>query len=122
MDRYPSHRYHPTLKEGEFVNVVDEDQDNDLMSQDSAWRDLPYTDAEREEYAKMNPKSKRAQGPPPRLKTDQAVQAQGASLAELQRSIQTIGNTVNDLMQRVMALESDNAGSAALVAAGKKTK
>ena len=64
MDIYPSHRFHPTMKEGQFAVVVDAGQDAALMV-DPAWRDSPYSAEESAAYMAKKPTAKTPQIPLP---------------------------------------------------------
>ncbi len=64
MDLYPSHRFHPSMKEGQFATVVDADQDAALKA-DTAWRDSPYSAEESAAWKLRNPYKKTPQIPAP---------------------------------------------------------
>ena len=89
-NKYPSHRFHPTLGPLGFVEVQNEDQDAELEQRDELFRDTPYSEAECAAYMKDNPKAKRAQGPTAGPPVEKAVQAQGMGLKELQAAFSAI--------------------------------
>lgn len=108
MEKYPSHRFHPSLGVMGYVEVANQDQDEELQERDGLFRDTPYSQADCDEWVAKNPKAKKAQGPTAVPKVEQAVQAQTLSLRELATSVQALGNMVNDLLQRVKQLEDDD--------------
>ncbi len=70
MELYPSHRFHPTMKEDQFFTVVDAGQDSKLKASDAAWRDSPYTEEESAAYLVKRPGAKRPinlPGPSPKV-------------------------------------------------------
>lgn len=78
---YPSHRFHPSLGENEYLQVETEEQDDILTESDELWRDSPYSDEERAEWKEKNPKAKKAGMPKPKAAegAEGADDAAGAS-------------------------------------------
>jgi hypothetical protein len=65
MNPYPTHRYHPAMKEGQFAVILDAAQEDALSKADPLWRDSEYSADERLAYRKENPTAKVPQVPPP---------------------------------------------------------
>ena len=107
-NKYPSHRFHPTLGPLGFVEVQNEDQDAELEQRDELFRDTPYSEAECAAYMKDNPKAKRAQGPTAGPPVEKAVQAQGMGLKELQAAFSAMSKEILDLRARISQLEEDD--------------
>lgn len=113
MDKYPSHRYHPSLDEGKYVVVNSEEEDEALKEQDENYRDTPYSAREREEYLK-DPKAKIAQ---PKLVAPRVQPA-----VEQARMRDRVAKLESDFAKLLKAAGIDNLDEAAKDAEAEKGK